>query len=70
MTLALSALGWTVVVAVAIIAYFALLWLAFSRLFGRRDVGSGGKIAWAFVILFLPYVGALLYLLVDRARGD
>lgn len=69
MTLALSALGWTVVVAVAIVAYVTLLWLAFARLFQRQDTGSGGKIAWAFVILFLPYVGALLYLLVDRVRG-
>jgi hypothetical protein len=64
----LSSIGWTIVVVLAIVAWFALLVVAFFMMLSRDGLGSGGKIFWSFIILFLPYVGAIVSILIDVAK--
>ncbi len=55
-----------------IVAWFALLVVAFFLMLSRNGLGNGGKIFWSFIILFLPYVGAIISILVDvtKRRAD
>jgi hypothetical protein len=31
--------------------------------FGRRDMSGGGKAGWTVLVIFLPFLGVLLYLI-------
>ena len=39
-----------------------VLFAIFGDLFRRHDVGGWGKAAWVFLMIFLPFLGALIYL--------
>ena len=42
-----------------------MLWAAaLIDIFGRHDMGGGSKVLWILVIFFLPWFGALLYVLM------
>ena len=48
----------------------AWIWLVISILtdiFRDKDLGGGGKALWTIFLIFLPWLGALMYLIV---RGD
>jgi hypothetical protein len=50
--------------------FVAWLWILFaivSDLFRDHELSGWGKAAWVFVLLILPFLGALIYLI---ARGD
>jgi ABC-type multidrug transport system fused ATPase/permease subunit len=50
--------------------FVAWLWILFaiiSDLFSDHETSGWGKAAWIFVLLILPFLGALIYLI---ARGD
>ncbi|HST70366.1 MAG TPA: SHOCT domain-containing protein [Solirubrobacterales bacterium] len=50
--------------------FVAWLWILFAiigDLFRDHGLSGWGKAAWMFVLLFLPFLGALIYLI---ARGD
>lgn len=50
--------------------FVAWLWILFaiiSDLFRDHELSGWGKAAWIFVLLILPFLGALIYLI---ARGD
>jgi len=52
------------------IGFGAWLWILFaivSDLFGDHETSGWAKAAWVFVLLILPFLGALIYLI---ARGD
>lgn len=53
----------------AILTWPALLWIAIAQMAGRVDLSKGGKVTWAFVIVFLPYVDATTYLIVQAFRS-
>jgi hypothetical protein len=49
---------------------FAWIWLMISILgdiFRDRELGGGAKAMWTLFLIFLPWLGALVYLI---ARGD
>jgi hypothetical protein len=49
---------------------FAWIWLMISILsdiFRDRELGGGAKALWTLFLIFLPWLGALVYLI---ARGD
>lgn len=49
---------------------FAWIWLLISILsdiFRDRELGGGAKAMWTLFLIFLPWLGALVYLI---ARGD
>jgi Phospholipase_D-nuclease N-terminal/Short C-terminal domain len=49
------------------VAWFWILISIVGDLFRDHDTSGWGKAAWVFVLLFMPFLGALIYLI---ARGD
>jgi type VI protein secretion system component VasK len=56
---------WTTVMIFLWVLWFWLLILVFSDLFRRSDISGWGKAAWALGLIVLPYLGVLLYLIVE-----
>ena len=60
-------------VLLSIIAFYlvvTLIWMLFAIIgdvFRDAELSGGGKAVWLFVLLFLPWIGAFVYLI---ARGD
>jgi hypothetical protein len=49
--------------------FFIWIWLlisVFGDIFRSDDLSGGGKAAWCFFVIFLPYLGVFVYLI---ARG-
>ncbi len=47
----------------------ALVWaFALLDIFRRDDIGGGSKALWVAVVIFLPFLGTLIYL-IARPRG-
>ena len=48
-----------------------LLWVsALVDLFGRPDLGGGAKVLWMFFIIFLPWLGVLIYFLTRPTLAE
>jgi hypothetical protein len=56
---------WTMFIFFAWVIWFWLLIVIFSDLFRRNDISGWGKAGWFIVILFLPYLGVLIYLIAQ-----
>jgi phospholipase D-like protein/putative oligomerization/nucleic acid binding protein len=56
---------WTMLVFFAWVIWFWMLIVIFSDLFRRHDVSGWGKAGWFILILFLPYLGVLIYLIAQ-----
>ena len=52
----------------AIAAWVLCILVALKDLFGRHDIGAGGKLVWVLVVVLLPIVGLLVYFLASAAR--
>ena len=57
--------------------WFMLIWIfirIFADIFHRRDLSGGMKVVWILVLIFLPFLGALSYMLLrkptDQDRED
>jgi hypothetical protein len=55
---------WFFIWIAAIMVWFRCLW----DLFGDSEVSGWGKAGWAIVLIFIPWLGALIYLVV-RGRS-
>ena len=51
-----------------LLAFVFWLWMLVHAI-TNRGVGDGEKIAWVLVILFLHFLGALIYFIVGRPKG-
>ena len=51
-----------------IFAFVFWLWMLVHAI-TNSGVGDGEKIAWVLVILFLHFLGALIYFIVGRPKG-
>jgi len=51
-----------------LLAFVFWLWMLVHAI-TNRGVGEGEKIAWVLVILFLHFLGALIYFIVGRPKG-
>jgi predicted PurR-regulated permease PerM len=56
---------WTMLVFFLWIAWFFLLFRIVADVFRRRDIRGGKKALWLIFILFVPFVGVLVYLIVN-----
>ena len=58
---------WDVVWAMIVFFFwFMFIWIfisIFGDIFRRRDLSGGGKAGWIFLIVILPFLGALIYLI-------
>ena len=71
---------WTLIVFFLWVAWFWLLISVASDVFRRHDIGGGKKTVWLLFMLFVPFLGVLVYLIanndgmtqrnIDRARSD
>lgn len=56
---------WTIIV---FFAWVIWIWTVISVLgdvFRRHDIGGGGKAAWTFLVILIPFLGVLIYLVVE-----
>ena len=56
---------WTMIIFFAWVIWFWMLIVIFSDLFRRDDISGWGKAGWFILILFLPYIGVLIYLIAE-----
>jgi predicted membrane channel-forming protein YqfA (hemolysin III family) len=57
----------------AFFAFLILLWLVVTILydnFARNDHSGWAKAGWTALVLFLPFVGVLIYLIARPATAD
>jgi hypothetical protein len=57
---------WDVLLFMAWIIWFWLLITVFSDLFRRHDLSGWAKVLWVIFVIILPYLGVLVYLLVEH----
>lgn len=50
------------------VAFFFLLWHVFGDLFSDPALGGWGKFWWSIFIIFLPFLGLLVYV-IARGKG-
>jgi Phospholipase_D-nuclease N-terminal/Short C-terminal domain len=56
---------WTMLVFFAWVIWFWLLITVFADLFRRHDTSGWGKAAWTVFVIFLPFLGVLVYLIAQ-----
>lgn len=62
---------WSMLVFFAWVMFFWLLFIVFGDLFGRHDIGGWGKAGWTIFVIVLPFLGILVYLIVEgKAMGE
>jgi uncharacterized membrane protein YcjF (UPF0283 family) len=57
---------WTMIL---FFAWVAWIWIAitiFADIFRRHDIGGWGKAAWVVFVIVLPFLGVLVYLIVQH----
>jgi Phospholipase_D-nuclease N-terminal/Short C-terminal domain len=57
---------WDVLLIMAWVIWFWLLITVFADLFRRHDTSGWAKVAWVVFVIVLPYLGVLVYLLVQH----
>ena len=57
---------WDVLLFMAWIIWFWLLITVFLDLFRRHDLSGWAKVLWVIFVIILPYLGVLVYLLVEH----
>ncbi len=57
---------WDVLLLFAWIIWFWLLITVFIDIFRRHDTSGFSKVLWVIFVIILPYVGVLIYLLVEH----
>lgn len=57
---------WDMLLIMAWVVWFWLLITVFADLFRRHDTSGFAKVAWVVFVIVLPYLGVLVYLLVQH----
>ena len=57
---------WTMFVIFLWVIWFWLLITVFSDVFRRHDIGGGKKVIWIVFVIVAPFLGVLIYLLVNN----
>jgi hypothetical protein len=57
---------WTMFIIFLWIIWFWLLITVFSDIFRRHDIGGGKKVLWVVFVIIAPFLGVLIYLLVNN----
>jgi hypothetical protein len=59
---------WTMLVFFAWVIWFWLLITIFADVFRRHDISGWTKAAWTVFVIFLPFLGVLVYL-ISQSKG-
>ena len=57
---------WSMIIFFAFVIWIWLLITVFIDIFRRRDAGGFAKALWIIVVIALPYLGVLVYLIVEH----
>jgi hypothetical protein len=57
---------WTMVLFFLFFIWIWLLITVFADIFRRRDIGGFAKALWIIFVIVLPYIGVLLYLIIEH----
>ena len=57
---------WSMLIFFAFVIWIWLLITVFIDIFRRRDAGGFAKALWIIVVIALPYLGVLVYLIVEH----
>ena len=56
---------WTLIIFFAWVIWFWLLVNIFADIFRRHDIGGGKKALWTIFVIITPFVGVLIYMIVE-----
>jgi predicted PurR-regulated permease PerM len=56
---------WSLIVIFFMVVYFIMLFTVIIDVFRRRDTSGGKKALWLIFIFFFPFVGLIVYLIVN-----
>jgi hypothetical protein len=56
---------WTMLIIFAWVIWFWTLISIAGDIFRRRDIGGGKKALWLVFLIFVPFIGVLVYLIVN-----
>lgn len=61
-------LVWLVMAALSLALFAFWLWMLIHAI-TNKGLGGAEKIVWVIVIIFLPFLGSLIYFFVGRPKG-
>lgn len=61
---------WTIVIFFAFAVWIYLLFVVFADIFRRHDESGWVKVLWIVFVIVTPYLGVLIYLLVENDGMD
>jgi len=56
---------WSLIVIFFMVVYFIMLFTVIVDVFRRHDISGGKKALWLIFIFFLPFLGLIVYLIVN-----
>ena len=59
---------WSILVFFLWLAWLLLLFRIFADIFRRHDIGGWAKAAWCIFVIFLPFLGVLVYLIAEGSN--
>jgi hypothetical protein len=59
---------WSILVFFLWVAWLLILFRVFGDLFRRHDIGGWGKALWSIFVIFLPFLGVLVYLIAEGSK--
>jgi hypothetical protein len=59
---------WSMLVFFLWLAWLLLLFRIFADIFRRHDIGGWAKAAWSVFVIFLPFLGVLIYLIAEGSN--
>ena len=61
-------LVWLVMAALSLALFAFWLWMLIHAI-TNKGLGGAEKIVWVIVIIFLPFLGSLIYFFIGRPKG-
>ena len=65
---AFGLLVWLLMAAISLACFAFWLWMLIHAI-TNKGLGDAEKIVWVIVIIFLPFVGSLIYFFIGRPKG-
>jgi hypothetical protein len=59
---------WSMLIFFLWLAWLLILFRIFADLFRRHDISGWGKAAWCIFVIFLPFLGVLVYLIAEGSK--
>ena len=65
---AFGLLVWLLMAAISLACFAFWLWMLIHAI-TNKGLGDGEKIVWVIVIIFVPFVGSLIYFFIGRPKA-